>query len=462
MNRLPLLITSMFVVAGHLCGQSYLPDPRALGLASATTSTVEGIHAVGYNPARLAFSTNNFSMNVGGLTLGLVSNMLNLSTYNLINGADMVDTTSVDYVPKSEVLALFPDDGFRAVTNLHMPIPALNWARGTTAFSSEIVVYGDMGLPKSFFEMMWLGNELGLDLDIDLDEEAMGVAEWGFSFAVPSGGMAFGMTIKYLQGLFYMGIDSDSSSGYFMTDSSGFVGEGRYLIRQAVGGSGIGLDLGFATEEVNGFQFGISLINALGSIKWNKSSITKELFGETIQGLMPWRENEYFLYTYNINEVTALDLFGSTPLDSLFNKEAYTVIDTENGLVRSDTMDVEELTAAVLTPFVINYPSQLRMGISQRFEGDVRISVDLMTGFQDRFWSKRGWQLALGVELLQIPSFPLRLGLRYGGANDTQLGMGFGIHKGPLHFDTAIGLHNGLWLHTLKGISFALGFTLER
>ncbi|MEE9162674.1 MAG: DUF5723 family protein [Candidatus Neomarinimicrobiota bacterium] len=449
---------------GSLWAQGPAPDPRSVALAGATNVVAEGIHAVGFNPARLAYSTKEFSMNLGALTFGLENNMLSVENYNLVNGADFIDTISADYVDKNEFLDGLPLEGLRLKTSLHLPMPGINWARGTTAFSSDVVIYGDLGFPKALFELLMQGNPVGQRLELDLDEEMLGVAEWGFSFAVPAGNLAYGFTLKYLQGLFYVGIDPDSSSGFFSTDPTGFDGSGRYLLRRAVGGSGFGLDFGLASAEVNGYSFGISLINALGSIRWQGPSLTKDLFGESLEAALGFRDNEYLLYTYRVNNVTAAEFLQEVPLDSLFEYESYPVVETEDGLVRSDTLtnpefeDLDQIT----TPFVIDYPALLRLGVSKRFEDTALLTAELVAGFQDRLWSSQGWQLAVGLEIVRTPSFPLRMGLRYGGAENQQLGIGFGLHTGPLQFDFAMAFHNGLWLHTTKGISIALGLTLVR
>ncbi|UCD39140.1 MAG: hypothetical protein JSW54_06575 [Fidelibacterota bacterium] len=450
------------VCLGWLGAQSPNPDARSIGLAGAVTSLAQGVHAVGYNPANLAFSTKDFSMNLGGFTYTLENNMLSIRSYNEFSGADFIDTLSADYQDKAEFLAGLPDNGMNIRTMFHLPVPALNWARGITAFTSEIALFGNLGLPKALFNLMMEGNIIGDSLLLDLNEEFQGAAEWGFSVAIPTGGAAFGFTLKYLQGLFHLGVDQDSSGGYFMTDTSGFKGEGRYLIRQAIGGGGFGLDLGFATEEINGYRFGISLINALGSIRWHGTSLTKDLLGGTIQGLMPWRENEYFLYTYRVNEVTARKYMQGGAVDTLFQNDSYTVVETEAGLVPSDTLTNADLEAITPKPFVTDYPTLFRVGASKRIENFGLVAVDLLTGFRDQLWASQGWQLAVGIEILASPSFPLRMGLRYGGMEDTQLGIGFGIHKGPIQFDMALALHNGIWLHTTKGFSLALGLTLVR
>ncbi|MCH7851348.1 MAG: hypothetical protein IIC41_01030 [Candidatus Marinimicrobia bacterium] len=457
---LSLLLVSALAGPTALLSQEPLADARALALGGAMVSTAEGIHAVGYNPARLAFSQKNFSMNLGGFTFGIANNMLSVNNYNKINGADFIDPISADYVDKQQFLDDIDPEGWKLNTTLHLPIPVLNWARGTTAYSSEILIYGAFGLPKGFFELMLEGNPIDQELKIDLNEEMIGVIEWGFSFAIPTGNMAFGITLKYLQGLFYLGVDPDSSYGTFITDITGLHGEGRYLFRQAVGGSGFGLDVGFATGEMNGYQFGIALINAVGRIRWQGPSITKDLMGDALQGMMPWGENEYFLYTYEARDVTLMELQGGTPMDSLFIRESYTVFESaDSGLVRSEGRDAGDYN---LRPFTTDYPSIFRMGGSKMFAGVGRVSLDLTTNFQNSLWADRGWHLAMGLELLAPPSFPVRMGLRYGGKDSSQLGIGFGIHKGPLHFDFAMAFNNGLLIHTAKGMSLALGLTLVR
>ncbi len=456
-NTVTILI--ILLLSGTLLAQDPLADPRSLALGGATVSTAEGIHAVGHNPARLALSEKDLSINLFGFTFGLTNNLLSVNNYNLVNGADFIDPIASDYVDKDKFLDDMPDDGFRFNTDFHLPMPGLNWARGTTAYTSDIVVYGDMGLPKALMELMLEGNTIDQELDLSLEEEIIGAAEWGFSLAMPTGNFAFGITLKYLQGLFYLGVDPDSSWGTFNTKIEGLQGSGRYLFRQAVGGSGFGLDLGFATGDIQGFQFGISLINAMGAIRWHGPSLTKDLMGDMVLGLMPWRENEYFLYTFEANDVT-MEGFQGVPLDSLFNKESYTVFESaDSGLVRSEGRDLSSVNPK---SFVTDYPAIFRMGGSRIIPEVGRVSVDLSTSFQDRLWASRGWVLGLGIELLAPPTFPIRMGLRYGGRDNKQLAVGFGVHKGFLQYDMALALNNGFWLHTAKGLSLSMGLTFVR
>ena len=73
-----------------------------------------------------------------------------------------------------------------------------------------------------------------------------------------------------MQGLFYLGVDDDSSSSSLITDDLGIYGNGKYIIKQGVGGSGFGLDIGVVSRPLDGWSFGLSVINLMGSIRWER------------------------------------------------------------------------------------------------------------------------------------------------------------------------------------------------
>ena len=55
-------------------------DPRTVALAGATTTIADGIYAVGYNPALIAFQRERpFMMQIGGLNFGLGNNYLSIA-----------------------------------------------------------------------------------------------------------------------------------------------------------------------------------------------------------------------------------------------------------------------------------------------------------------------------------------------------------------------------------------------
>ena len=55
---------------------------------------------------------------------------------------------------------------------------------------------------------------------------------------------------------------------------------------------------------------------------------------------------------------------------------------------------------------------------------------------------------------------PLRLGFAWEGMDRTELGMGIGFHGGPVMIDLGFSFKSGMWVHTMKGFNFSLGFTM--
>ena len=181
------------------------------------------------------------------------------------------------------------------------------------ALTSNILYMSSYALPAGMARLMLEGNADNPDVDMTLGLEIMSVHELGFSFAVPFESYAVGFTLKYLQGLFYMGIDPDSSSANLITTPRAVYGSGSYYLRQGFGGAGYGLDIGIATKEFNGYRFGVSLINAIGSIGWNKPSFIKDIIDYPLK----WNGEQLsdsvaVLYTYKIDSLRADNLSSET------------------------------------------------------------------------------------------------------------------------------------------------------
>jgi hypothetical protein len=320
--------------------------------------------------------------------------------------------------------------------------PGLNYASGNMVLTSNILYMSSYSLPAGMARLMLEGNANNPDIDMTLGLEIMSVHELGFSFAVPFESYAVGFTLKYLQGLFYMGIDPDSSSANFITTPSAVYGSGSYYLRQGFGGSGYGLDIGIATKEFNGMRFGVSLINAVGSIGWNKPSFIKDMIDYPLK----WdgeqlSDSVAVLYTYQIDSLRADNLSSST----IFTSSSKVVKNLdENGKVKQ---------------FNIRYPAILRFGLSYK-KNDLLISSDLITGFENRLYANSRWRWAIGVESYRFPSMPLRMGFAWEGMDRTELGLGAGFYGGPVMIDFGFSFRNGMWIHSMKGLNLSLGFTM--
>ena len=413
-------------------------DPRSVALAGATTTIADGIYAVGFNPGLIAFQKEKpFMLQLGGIDLGLGNNYLSMAAMNALSG----DTLDSD--EKTTIINRFKSrGGFTFDLFGQLATPGLNYASGNMVLTSNILYMSSYSLPAGMARLMLEGNANNPDIDMTLGLEIMSVHELGFSFAVPFESYAVGFTLKYLQGLFYMGIDPDSSSANFITTPRAVYGSGSYYLRQGFGGSGYGLDIGIATKEFNGMRFGVSLINAVGSIGWNKPSFIKDMIDYPLK----WdgeqlSDSVAVLYTYQIDSLRADNLSSST----IFTSSSKVVKNLdENGKVKQ---------------FNIRYPAILRFGLSYK-KNDLLISSDLITGFENRLYANSRWRWAIGVESYRFPSMPLRMGFAWEGMDRTELGLGAGFYGGPVMIDFGFSFRNGMWIHTMKGLNLALGFTM--
>ena len=256
-------------------------DPRTVALAGATTTIADGIYAVGYNPALIAFQRERpFMMQIGGLNFGLGNNYLSIAGLNWLSG----DT--LDSEEKTLILnRLENSNGLSFRMNGQAALPAINFASGNMAITSNLMYFSSYTMPAGMARLILEGNANNPNIDMTFTYEIMAVNETAFSFAIPFDSYALGVSLKSLQGLLYMGVDPDSSKADFITTPLAVHGSGRYYIRSGVGGKGWGLDLGLATKEMNGMRFGVSLINALGVIKWNEPSFLKDLLAGRTKNL---------------------------------------------------------------------------------------------------------------------------------------------------------------------------------
>lgn len=446
-KRSSLALLLLVIGSGLLLGQAKR-DPRMVGLGGAYTTLADGVYAVGVNPANLAYQHGKpFMWQMGTLNVGLVNNFFSLENWTALSGANLQRNRQEK---KQEIFNQIRG-GLRLTTDAHLALPALNYSSGNMAFTSDLIVVGDILLPEDLFHLILEGNEVGKPLDVMLNFESIGLMEFGFSFAVPYEKFAWGITLKYLLGGFYLGIDPDSSYSALVTDTTAFYGGGRYFIRQGIGGRGFGLDLGFTTREFNGWRVGCSLINALGTIHWNRPSMMNDLLGvDKDNGLFQWggeevTEGDAMVYQFTIDSLNAINM-TEYAIDTIFVSTKEVVSDT---------------TASGSTkPFAIRYPALFRLGISRQIDPNLLVVSDLVAGFQNRLYVQRQWKWSIGIKFSRFPSFPLRLGYSWGGKYLKELGLGFGIHKGPLLFDFALAFRNGIWIHSMKGISLSMGLSL--
>ena len=440
-------------------------DPRSVAMANAYTTIADGYFAVGYNPAMLAYQQDKpFMLQLFGFDLGLSGNFISLKNLNSLSGDTLYAAGENPRNPndnsKDRLFRQFQDAGGLAFAqNIHLPLPIINYSSGNMAFTSNLVWMSNIVFPLGILELLFYGNGKRPELDMTFNLEVFGINELGFTFAVPYDRFALGVTVKYLQGLFYFGVDPDSSIATIVTSDYHVYGSGKYLFRFGVGGSGFGLDLGFVTKEYNGFRAGVALINALGVIEWNKQGLMKDLVAgpdgkmgtdddvfnpAAFLGFPAISEYQAISYEYKIDSVNAEGL--SSP--DIFTSEPFKAVDNR------DPNDPDKPKE-----FKTRYPAIFRAGVSYTNELFV-ISSDIWTGFSNRFYAHAGWRWSVGFEFLKFKNIPLRLGYAFGGPTFKELGLGFGYHTGPLIFDFGFGFKNGVWIHSMQGLNLSLQLTL--
>ena len=447
MKRFGPILFSLLLVS-QINGQKR--DPRAVALAGATTTIAEGIYAVGYNPALIAYQVDKpFMMQFGGIDFGMANNYLSMAAMQSLSGSFLDEDEKTLIINRLE-----RNGGLAFNVNGLFAIPGINYASGNMALTANFLYMGSYSIPAGLARLMLEGNANNPEIDMTIGYEIMGINEMSFSFAVPYESFALGFSLKYLQGVFYFGIDPDSSNANFVTTPTAVYGSGSYYLRQGIGGAGYALDIGVATKEYNGFRFGVSLINALGTIGWNKPSFLKDIlagkdneFGNDDDLYhMTWdgqalKDSDAILYTYTIDSIRADNLSGESLFSS--SSEIKSNVD-ENGKPKE---------------FNIRYPSILRFGVSYK-KNDLLITSDLTTGFENRLYAHSRWRWAIGTEILRFPNWPFRIGFAWEGMDRTELGMGLGFHGGPTLIDFGFSFRNGMWVHSMKGLNVSLGFTV--
>ena len=200
-------------------------DPRVVALAGSYTTIANGIFSVGYNPGLIGLQQNKPLMVQGfQLDFGLVGNFFSIQNIANYSG----DT--LDIKEKNELFRQLEDaDGMAFFMDTHMPIPLLNISMGNKAFTANNIILQNYRLPLGLLELMFYGNGQKADLDLEFNYEILGMNEYGFSFGIPFRSMSWGVTAKYIQGLFYLGVDEDSSSSNLITDDLGIYGSENML-----------------------------------------------------------------------------------------------------------------------------------------------------------------------------------------------------------------------------------------
>ncbi len=196
-------------------------------------------------------------------------------------------------------------------------------------------------------------------------------------------------------------------------------GEGGYTPFPAPAGSGLGFDIGVATELNSALRVGMSITD-IGSILW----------------------------TRNVREAWAESTFVvDNPLDA-----------GQRDGVEKALQGNSSAGASFSTPL----PTTIRIGAALNLSdmpavrklifGELTVACDLNQVLQDAPGNPAGTRFSVGMEWSPWRFLPLRTGYGWGGPDHTNFALGFGFHVG--FFDLDLASEDLGWLFSPKTISY--------
>jgi hypothetical protein len=387
---------------------SGLSSGRSMGMGQAYTQVARGVESVFWNPANLGFSKNTqkihmmFSMGINGY-----NNSFDLQQYNQYNGKFL---TSED---KQTILNSIPGEGFNL--SLDADVLGLGISRGNFAFTLSGTGTSDLLLPKDPIYVLFFGNEINDTILLSgSDGEAFASVDLGFSHgrSVWKKGekeLLCGISLRCIRGLVYQKITE--AEGEFFALETGVNGTGNFLVQSAGGGWGFGLDFGMALEYRKNWTFGLSFIDLVNRIKWDKKTQQK-------------------IYRVQIDSLLAENF----DVDSLIIEDSYT----------------EEIGS-----FTTRTPTSMHLGIAHQGKRTL-LSFDLKQGFRKGMGVSGKMRASLGADYELTGWLDVRGGFSIGGDEGVTIANGVGFKLGAYHLDLGMALQEGLWPTKSKGVSLAI------
>ncbi|MCH7886674.1 MAG: hypothetical protein IIA58_01780 [Candidatus Marinimicrobia bacterium] len=392
---------------GELNGQ-LRKDPRSLGMGGAYTTIARDFFSVGVNPANLGVVRNYIAMQLIQFNFGVSNSSLSLFEYNKFNGADLEEGNK-----KEELLSLIPDEGLSIYFDSSVQPVLGNISWNNMAVTTDIYSIGEVTIPKAPFEIIFNGNEIGVDYSLEAGGESLTAAEIGFSNGGLFGGYLMGYTARIIKGIAYFGVDSSDAN--FLTDSSKIVGDGEYIMMSSRGGLGYSLDIGLLKVSKGGVHFGIALINLLGKINWSD-------------------DNERIKYFYTIDNLNL----------NRVAKKGYSALVTGDN---ERTLLKEKFSTAL--------PRLLRIGASTSYRKTL-IAFDYIQGFSDRLYSSKVGKFSLGMEYYGESRTPFRFGISAGGKEGKEIAVGLGVRLYKFKIDIASAMRGAYKPANAKGFELSI------
>lgn len=385
---------------------------RAAGMGGAYTAAARGLDAVTWNPANLVMR------NDGGIAVGLASvlvdvknNSYSLARYNEVSGAYLTEAD------KQKLLNDIPTEGF--VLDANVQASGLGFLLGPFALSMQGVAGGSGRLDKDFFDLIFMGNEIGQTFRFDdTDGEAYALASATLSWAAPlvtrrTHRLSLGVNARYLYGLYDVRVES--ATGGITVDMSGARGAADAAYLTSRGGRGWAADVGLALQAPRGWTFGLMVGNASSRLDWDRDVERSE-----------WHASA----------------------DSL----SLATDDLDAAVSTSDT-------TYAAPGYRTQLPRTVSLGAANTWRS-VDYAVDVSRSLDHRPGHHSDTALNAGFEWRLMSWFRPRIGVGFGGFSRQRSSAGLGLGLGAVRWDLAVSNHGELIPDDTKGLSVATGFGL--
>ncbi len=441
------LVTFLFT-AGFNATAGERTSIQGLGMGHVYVAMARGLDAALLNPAGLDGDSTTFTFALLPIGVHVGSDFFTYDLYtSYFTGIDSGNTRvarTLSDADKQHILSAFPNGiGTIGLDLEARPVGiAIHTGLGSLAFTMTENASAAAHIPNEYLRFLFYGNTPGSVYDFhESSISAWWIRQYGITlatsfnhvFGLPI--LSAGMTVKVVHGLGYAELTRFNSRLVTSTDGilHGTVdmhsrtagidpltgGSGGFTPFPAPAGSGIGVDIGFATELNNALRLGISVTD-IGSISWTRNVRTAQA------------ESSFVV---------------DNPLDA----------GQRDGVEKA-----LQGTSTPGAPFSTPLPTTIRIGGAMRLTelpvirsfvfGEMTVGCDFTQVLQDAPGIPAGTRFSLGMEWSPWKFIPIRTGYSWGGPDHTNFALGLGLHFGLFELDLAS--EDLGWLFSPKTVSY--------
>lgn len=398
-----IIISLIFIISLSLLNA--FTNASSMALAGSYSLRANGIEACYWNPANLYDNENTgyelYLLNAG---MSLSNNFLSIKLYNDING------DSLTIAKRKDILSKF-DNSLNIKSNLRYSLFGYSFNQHSISVGLTATVLGKIS--KKYLNLVLLGNSDTYDQTYTFtkknnDFKMLSYADLTYAAStktlsdiIPSidyfkwlPEIKIGYSFSFLVGLSEAEL-TNYSSHFSTTDSTGIHLDQNAKARFALGGYGMKMKIGFASEIYNNLNVGITFDNLIGFVKW-------------------------------IGKTQVAEFNVST--DSVFISNL-----SDNFITQSDT-------TYAISSYETTLPSILHFGALYKYK-KASFSLDWNQNLTTCGIYSCQPEVSFGTEYYVLPYLPLRMGLALGNC-DREHKFTYGIGYEVRRFTFNIGLES--------------------